>query len=177
MGKVKENLSTSKSVTVPKATGSGERRNQFALFLGNLFSSAPYKPLQGKKARLWTGIGLGATIVLGLRELYMTLDGAQFSPPVIYGVPVALGFALAWVTYRLLQFPPFVDFLIATEAEMNKVSWTSQEDLKRATMVVLFTVAFMAIFLFGVDWLWSNLLQLIGVLRFHDTTGALGSSA
>ena len=31
----------------------------------------------------------------------------------------------------------------------------------------------MAVFLFGVDWVWSNLLQLIGVLRFRDTSGAL----
>jgi len=176
MGKVKETAPALKSVTNPKTT-SGEYRHQFSLFLINLFSAATYKPFQGKRARLWTGVGLGLTILLGLRELLMTLDGAQFPPAVFYGVPTALGFVLAWVTYRLLQFPPFVDFLIATEAEMNKVSWTSKEDLKRATMVVLFTVAFMAIFLFGVDWLWSNLLQLIHVLRFHDTTGALGSSA
>ena len=59
---------------------------------------------------------------------------------------------------------------------MNKVSWTSRDDLKRATTVVLVTVALMAVFLFGVDWVWSNLLQLIGVLRFRDTSG-LGSNA
>ena len=39
------------------------------------------------------------------------------------------------------------------------------------------TVALMAVFLFGVDWVWSNLLQMIGVLRFRDTGGALGSSS
>ena len=176
MGKVKENSSTAKTVAVPKANGSGESDHQFALFLGNLLTPAPYKPLQGRRARLWTGVGLGATILLGLRELSMTLDGAQFAPGVVYGVPVAVGAALAWITYRLLHFPPFVEFLIATEAEMNKVSWTSQDDLRRATIVVLFTVAFMAVFLFGVDWIWSNLLQLIGVLRFHDTS-SLGSTA
>ncbi len=176
MGKVKETSSTSKVVATPKAVGGGESKNQFALFLANLFSPAMYKPLQGRRARLWTGVGLGVTILLGLRELSLTLDGAQFAPAVAYGVPVAVGAVLAWITYRLLHFPPFVDFLIATEAEMNKVSWTSQEDLKRATTVVLFTVAFMAIFLFGVDWLWSNLLQLIHVLRLHDTS-SFGSSA
>jgi hypothetical protein len=35
----------------------------------------------------------------------------------------------------------------------------------------------MAVFLFGVDWIWMNLLQFIGVLRFRDTSGVLGSSA
>ena len=176
MGKVKETSSTQKPAATSKPTGSGDARNQFGLFLGNLFRGDVYKPLQGKRARLWTAVGLGATIILGLRELWLTLDGAQFTPGVVYGVPAALGAAFAWLIYRLLQFPPFVEFLIATESEMNKVSWTSQEDLKRATMVVLFTVAFMAIFLFGVDWIWSNLLQLIGVLRLHDTS-SFGSNA
>ena len=176
MGKVKENSPALKSAAASKTTGPGESKHLFASFVANLFNPAPYKPLQGKRARLWTAIGLGATILLGLRELSLTFYGAQFSAGVFYGVPVLVGFALAWFIYRLLHFPPFVDFLIATEAEMNKVSWTSKEDLKRATIVVLCTVAFMAIFLFGVDWIWSNLLQLIGVLRFRDTSD-LGSTA
>ena len=58
---------------------------------------------------------------------------------------------LGWIIFRLVQFPPFVEFLIATEAEMNKVSWTSRDDLYRATTVVLSTVVLMAVFLFGVD--------------------------
>ena len=44
---------------------------------------------------------------------------------------------LGWLIFRLVQYPPFADFLIATEAEMNKVSWTSRDDLNRATTVVL----------------------------------------
>lgn len=176
MGKVKESSVTQKSAAISKPGGSGEIRNQFSSFVANLFHAGVYKPLQGRRARLWTAAGLGLTILLGLRELSLTLDGAQFSPAVSYGVPGVLALILGWVTFRLLHFPPFVDFLIATEAEMNKVSWTSKEDLKRATLVVLFTVAFMAVFLFGVDWLWSNLLQAIGVLRFRDTSG-LGSTA
>ena len=83
---------------------------------------------------------------------------------------------LGWLTFRLVQFPPFVEFLIATEAEMNKVSWTSRDDLYRATTVVLATVVLMAVFLFGVDWLWSNLLQIIGVLKFGGR-GCFGSTA
>ena len=41
---------------------------------------------------------------------------------------------LGWIIFRLVQYPPFVEFLIATEAEMNKVSWTSRDDLYRATI-------------------------------------------
>ena len=176
MGKVKESSTAAKSISTPKPSGGGESRNQFAQFVANLFSANIYKPLQGRRARLWTGVGLGGTVLLGLYELYLTLDGAQISPGAIYGIPMGVGLVLGWIIFRLLHFPVFVEFLIATEAEMNKVSWTSQEDLKRATMVVLFTVAFMAFFLFGVDQIWSNLLQLIGVLRFQDTSG-LGSTA
>ena len=46
-----------------------------------------------------------------------------------------------------------------------------------ATTVVLVTVLLMAVFLFGVDWVWSLLLHAIGVLRFRDSTNSLGSSA
>ena len=59
---------------------------------------------------------------------------------------------------------------------MNKVSWTSRDDLYRATTVVLSTVVLMAVFLFGVDCLWSNLLQIVGVLKFGGG-GAFGSTA
>ena len=60
---------------------------------------------------------------------------------------------------------------------MNKVSWTSRDDLYRATTVVLATVVLMAVFLFGVDWLWSNLLQIIGVLKFGGGGGVRFDSA
>ncbi len=57
---------------------------------------------------------------------------------------------------------------------MNKVSWTSKEDLYRATTVVLTTVVVMAVFLFLVDWIWLFILRLIGVLQFSGG-GAFGS--
>ncbi len=69
-----------------------------------------------------------------------------------------------------MQYPNFADFLIATEAEMNKVSWTTREDLTRATIVVLVTVFLLATYLFGVDLVWSWLLRVIGVLRFQGPT-------
>jgi preprotein translocase subunit SecE len=176
MGKVKDGSPASKAAKVAKGGPAGDSKRRFAPFLANLTQTSLYKPLQGKQARLWTAVGLGLIIVFGLREVYLTLS-ASSNAVTSFGVPAAIGVVLAWFTFRLLEFPPFVEFLIATEAEMNKVSWTSRDDLKRATTVVLVTVFLMAVFLFGVDWLWSNLLQLIGVLRFRDTGGALGSSA
>ena len=83
---------------------------------------------------------------------------------------------LGWVIFRIIHFPPFAEFLIATEAEMNKVSWTNKEDLFRATTVVLTTVVMMTVFLFLVDTLWTSLLRMIGVLQFGGS-GGFGSTA
>jgi len=181
MGKVKDGSPAAKAAKPANAKGgsTGESKSRFAPFLANLTQSNLYKPLQGKQARLWTAVGLGLIIVFGLREVFESLQGrtGNLGSYGSYGITTAVGAVMAWITFRLLQYPPFVEFLIATEAEMNKVSWTSREDLKRATTVVLVTVALVAVFLFGVDWVWSNLLQWIGVLRFRDTSGALGSSA
>jgi len=66
--------------------------------------------------------------------------------------------------------PAFADFLIATEAEMNKVSWTTQKRLVQDTIVVLVTVILMAFYLFAMDQSWRVLLSWkpIGVLQVPD---------
>jgi preprotein translocase SecE subunit len=68
--------------------------------------------------------------------------------------------------------PMFADFLIATEAELNKVSWTSGRRLFQDTIVVLVTVIMMAIFLMIADVLWSTILKtdIIGVLHIPKAT-------
>jgi preprotein translocase SecE subunit len=72
-----------------------------------------------------------------------------------------------WVAYRLVNHPTFADFLIATEAEMNKVSWTPRRRLIQDTIVVLTTVLILTLFLFVVDVFWGWLLSrsFIGVLQ------------
>lgn len=82
-------------------------------------------------------------------------------------VPVLLLLALLWFSYRLVNWPVFADFLIATEAEMNKVSWTSRRRLFQDTIVVLVTVILLTSFLFAVDVLWIKVLSWppVGVLR------------
>jgi len=173
MGKVKDGAPASK--TKPSgSSGGSKRRKEFALFVSNLFSTRLHKPMQGRYARIYTAAGLGIVLALGLYRLYETVLSS--SPAVRFGVPTAVGLILGWLIFRLVEYPPFVEFLIATEAEMNKVSWTSRDDLYRATTVVLSTVVLMAVFLFGVDWVWSNLLQVLGVLKFGGG-GAFGSSA
>jgi len=176
MGKVKDGVPVSKAPKSSKGGPTGtSTRARFVQFLVNLGRVNLYKPMQGWYARTYTALGLGVIVLLGLWRLYD--ETVQYSSPAArFGVPTILGAVLGWFIFRLVQYPPFVEFLIATEAEMNKVSWTSRDDLYRATTVVLSTVFLMAIFLFGVDWVWSNMLQLIGVLKFGGG-GGFGSQA
>jgi len=174
MGKVKDGVSAAKVPKPSKGKPSGGASSRFAQFLVNLGRANLYKPMQGWYARIYTAIGLGVVVALGVWRLYETVRDAE--PKTRFGIPAAVGAVLGWIIFRLVQYPPFVEFLIATEAEMNKVSWTSREDLYRATTVVLTTVFLMAVFLFGVDWIWSNLLQIIGALKFGGG-GGFGSQA
>ena len=173
MGKVKEGSSLAVPAKGNKGgSGGSAKPGRFWSFVANLARVERYKPLQGRMARRLTTIAFGTVVVLGLIQLFNNLG--DYTKATQLGVPAVVGVVLGWLIYRVVEYPPFVEFLIATEAEMNKVSWTSRDELKRATAVVLITVSFMAVFLFGVDFLWQFLLKLIGVLKFVDTSG-LGS--
>jgi len=86
-------------------------------------------------------------------------------PQIRFSLPLLLLALTFWVAWRLVNFPAFADFLIATEAELNKVSWTNRKKLVQDTIVVLVTVLMMTVFLFVADVVWSKLLQGIGVLQ------------
>jgi preprotein translocase SecE subunit len=88
-------------------------------------------------------------------------------------MPVLIFVVACWFSWRLVNWPMFGDFLIATEAEMNKVSWTTRKRLVQDTIVVLAAVLLMTVFLFVVDMLWIKILTnpLVDVLQ-HDTQRA-----
>ena len=111
--------------------------------------------MQGWYARLYTALGLG---VIARRRVWRLYEASLdvHAGLAVRACPRPSALVLGWFIFRIVQFPPFAEFLIATEAEMNKVSWTSKDDLYRATIVVLATVLLMAVFLFGVDWLWCS---------------------
>jgi preprotein translocase SecE subunit len=78
----------------------------------------------------------------------------------IPGLLLALGM---WASYRVVNVPAFADFLIAVEAEMNKVSWPTRNELFRASMVVLILIVVFAFVLAGFDLAWGWLFR--GVLH------------
>ena len=51
------------------------------------------------------------------------MSAAAASAALRFGLPALLLAAGWWISYRIVNFPAFADFLIAVEAEMNKVSW------------------------------------------------------
>ena len=88
-------------------------------------------------------------------------------PSVQFTIPLLMLAAGLWLAWRIVNVPAFADFLIATEAEMNKVSWTTQRRLIQDTLVVLVTVVLMAFYLFSMDVVWKSVLSWppIGVLK------------
>jgi preprotein translocase subunit SecE len=60
--------------------------------------------------------------------------------------------------------PSFADFLIAVEAEMNKVSWPTRQELFRGSAIVLITIVLLATVLFGFDMFWNTLFTKLGIL-------------
>jgi preprotein translocase subunit SecE len=174
MGKVRDEVSASKPSKPNKGKPGGAPRGLLAQFLLNLSRGDLYKPMQGWYARVYTGLALGLVAAAGGMRVYEASN--EYAPIWRISLPAAFAVVLGWIIFRIVQFPPFAEFLIATEAEMNKVSWTNKEDLIRSTTVVLMTVVLMAVFLFVVDRLWTFILQMLGVLRFGGG-GGFGSTA
>jgi preprotein translocase subunit SecE len=174
MGKVRDEAPASKPSKPGKGKSGDAPRGLFAQFLVNLTRSDLFKPMQGWYARVYTALGLGLIVAAGSWRVYEA--SLEYSPAWRIGVPALFTVALGWVIFRIVHFPPFAEFLIATEAEMNKVSWTNKQDLFRATSVVLSTVVLMAVYLFVVDTLWTFMLRVLGVLQFSGG-GGLGSTA
>jgi preprotein translocase SecE subunit len=92
-------------------------------------------------------------------------------PHVQYTLPILLAALALWVGWRIVNVPSFADFLIATEAELNKVSWTTRRRLVQDTIVVLVTVVLFTLFLLVVDVAWGKILssRIIGVLKWDES--------
>lgn len=120
-----------------------------------LFNASTYKPTQGRIVRQLTALAIGLIVALGNWRLYATLSDSTSNNAIAVGVPAVLLLAGLWISYRLINWPRFADFLIAVEAEMKKVTWPSRDEVKRASIVVIVTIAILAISLFLFDVFWQ----------------------
>lgn len=142
------------------------------------FTAAPYKKSQGLRVRRGTIVGVLVLVVCGVgtllsrntlgtsnvREWAITIPFTgghtlHLLPDIQFTVPLLLTALALWIGYRVVNFPAFADFLIATEAELNKVSWISRKRLIQDTVVVLTTMFFLTFFLFAVDLIWFKILS------------------
>jgi len=67
-------------------------------------------------------------------------------------------FLYLWRRGYLLRLSNYV---IETREELKKCAWPSREELKGSTVVVMVTLAILATFTVGVDFIASQLIQLI----------------
>lgn len=134
-----------------------------SLFWRELFSVGLYKRSQGRITRQVTFAVLALMLLLGAWSLQRTLS-LNYSLGTQYLAGGLVAVAGLWLAFRLVNMPAFADFLIAVEAEMNKVSWPTRTELIRASVVVLVVMFGLAALLFTYDFFWRWLLGALGVI-------------
>jgi len=142
-------------------------------FVNELFLASIYKKSQGRTVRQVTCLTIWIVFALMAWRFYeFALKDYPFGgwgvAPVVgeafrYGLPLLLLTIGVWLGYRLVNWPKFADFLIAVEAELNKVSWPMRSELVKASLVVIFTIFFLAILLFCYDLLWQAIFTWLKI--------------
>ena len=137
--------------------------------LANNFALARYKRSQGRVTRQLTAATLSLIVLFGVYTLYQKLltefsanDGLEKQLPLMVAVSITV--IGLWATFRIIHWPRFADFLISVEAEMDKVTWSDWDELKRSTAVVLFAMVFLTLVLFVFDVFWQKVFTSTGVL-------------
>jgi preprotein translocase subunit SecE len=125
-----------------------------------------YKRSQGKYTRTITLVSVIVLAMWGAWGLSQKFLGyAMTRPPLVrYGVPTLLVAAMAVLGFWIVNRPRSADFMIATESEMKKVSWSSRREIAGSTKVVILTTVILAALLFGVDMLFALIFRSIGLM-------------
>lgn len=136
-----------------------------ASLTGELLSGQVYKPNQGRLVRQMTALAIWVVVAMASWSLYGTLGGyiGKSYPRAVWIVPALTLLGGLWFGYRVVNWPRFADFLIAVEAELNKVTWPTKDELKRASVVVMLTILILASLLFFADVVWKLVFDTIGV--------------
>jgi len=94
-------------------------------------------------------------------------NSGDFLIKALWPMYIATGLMLLlgiWLAFRIVNMPGCADFLIAVEAEMNKVSWPTSKELYITTIVVITVMFIFCVFLFIYDFVWQWLFKWMGVL-------------
>jgi preprotein translocase SecE subunit len=147
-----------------------------------------YRKGLGVYSRIAVGIALGILALFASISLYNALidlpsiaEGARI--PLI-DVGLTWGLVCAFLLFVFLGFligifvagfetgikpldnsgKKTIEFLIDTQGELQKVSWPTRYELVGSTAVVIVSVIVIGIFILGVDWFVSVIMEYIGVL-------------
>jgi len=125
-----------------------------------------YKKGQGKYTRSITLASVVAVAIFAAVALSDFLKGYELTkqPFVRFGVPALLVAVVGLLTGWLTNRPKSADFLIATEGEMKKVSWSSKKEVIGSTKVVVITTFVLAVILFAVDFVFAYLFGQMNIL-------------
>lgn len=140
-------------------------------FWVELFQFGLYKPNQGRIVRQVTFTAIALIGFLVAYEMFRVgffdrLGGGK------YLAMIGVTLVGAWFAFRFVNYSAMADFLIAVEAEMNKVSWPTKKEMWNASMVVIFVIFAMSAFLFLFDAIWTFLFETIGI-RYSDRESIL----
>jgi preprotein translocase subunit SecE len=141
-------------------------------FIRELMHAGVYKRSQGRITRQLTFAAIALAVVTGLWRLSQIASGwnpdfrfgmsvEAYHGVLTFGIPLVLLIAGVWISYRVVNLPAFADFLIAVEAEMNKVSWPTRGELFRASVIVIVMIFAFAVILFGFDSFWKLLFTKV----------------
>jgi preprotein translocase SecE subunit len=122
-----------------------------------------YKRTQGKYTR-WVTFGVG--VLLGVMVAEKVSDYAAGLPNyATYGIPTLIVVGVAALMFWIINRPASADFMINTENEMKKVSWSSRKEVIGGTKVVIATTLILAAILLAVDLGFGFFFRWIGVLQ------------
>jgi preprotein translocase subunit SecE len=144
-------------------------------FFEELLNVGIYKRSQGRITRQVTFAALAILFALGFWTLSNTLSQANWATGkdswanqhlfgINYWLPGLLLLVFWWVSFRIVNLPNFADFLIAVEAEMNKVSWPTRSELFKASLVVLICIISMAAVLYIFDVMWAFIFTFLHIM-------------
>jgi len=132
-----------------------------------------YKSGQGRYTRIITFVSVMIVGVIGAYFLSKNLGaflpgqiaGVQVKIYLQYGIPTVLVVLLGVLMFHMVNRQKTADFLIATEGEMKKVSWSTRKEVIGSTKVVIVTAFILAAILFGMDMLFIFLFDWLGIMK------------
>ena len=124
-----------------------------------------YKKGQGKYTRTTTLVAAVVLAAISAVKLAQFLKGYPLTSPALvrFSLATLLVVVVGLVVGLIVNRPRPADFLIATEGEMKKVSWSSRKEIVGSTKVVIVTTFIMAAMLFAVDMVFVFLFKAMGV--------------